>query len=74
MRIVTEQQKQQYIDEGYFILESVIPKDHLELLRSQCQRFIDQKDARMQEAGTDTQGINHKGKRYFISNCFQFIK
>ncbi len=71
MSMVTEQQKQQFMDEGYFILESVIPEAHLELLRSQCQRFIDQKDARMAEAGTDTQGINHKGKRYFISNCFR---
>jgi ectoine hydroxylase-related dioxygenase (phytanoyl-CoA dioxygenase family) len=71
MSLVTDAQKQQYIEEGYFILESVIPADHLELLRGQCQVFIDKKNARMDEMGADTQGINHRGKRYFISNCFR---
>ena len=57
MSIVTDEQKQQFMDEGYFILESVIPEHHLELLRSQCQAFIDKKDAQMDALGTDVQGI-----------------
>jgi ectoine hydroxylase-related dioxygenase (phytanoyl-CoA dioxygenase family) len=71
MSIVTDEQKQQFMDEGYFILESVIPEHHLELLRSQCQAFIDKKDAQMDALGTDVQGINHRNKRYFVSNCFK---
>ena len=35
---ITAAQKQQYQDEGYFILEQVIPDEHLEISRSQCQR------------------------------------
>jgi len=52
--IITEAQKQQYKDEGYFILEAVIPEHHLELLRDECQTFIDTMHARMDEQGTDT--------------------
>lgn len=68
---ITEAQKRQYRDEGYFILESAIPDHHLELLRGECQTFIDQMHARMDEQGTDTLGINHRDKRYFVSNCFR---
>lgn len=71
MALVTEAQKKQFVDEGYFILESVIPEHHLELLREKCQVFIDEKNAQMEAAGANTQGINHKGTRYFISNCFR---
>lgn len=68
---ITEAQKQQYKDEGYFVLEAVIPEHHLELLRDECQTFIDTMHARMDEQGTDTIGINHRNKRYFVSNCFR---
>jgi len=68
---ITEEQKQQYQDEGYLILESVIPENHLELLRGECQTFIDKMHERMDEAGTDTIGINHRNQRYFVSNCFR---
>ena len=65
---ITDEQRAQFQDEGYFILESVIPEDHLELLRGECQTFIDQMNDRMDAEGTDTIGINHRNKRYFVSN------
>ncbi len=68
---MTEVQKKQFRDEGYCILPGVIPADHLELLRGQCQRFIDKMDAQMDAAGTDVMGINHRGRRYFVSNCYR---
>jgi len=71
MSVVTEAQKRQFREEGYCVLERVIPEGHLELLRTQCQRFIDAMDARMDAAGTDVFGINHRGRRYFVSNCFR---
>ena len=39
-------QKQQYQEEGYFILENVIPDPLLELLRGECGTFINQMDER----------------------------
>jgi ectoine hydroxylase-related dioxygenase (phytanoyl-CoA dioxygenase family) len=71
MSVLTESQKRQYREEGWCIAERVISPEHLELLQGQCQRFIDAKDAEMDAAGATTMGINHKGKRYFISNCFR---
>lgn len=65
---ITEQQKQQYRDEGYFILESVIAEAHLEMLREECSRFIALMDAEMDRLGVDVIGINHRANRYFISN------
>ena len=69
--VVTEQQKQQFKDEGYMILERVIPEEHLEMLRNNCQSFIDAADAEMDAKGVDRLHINAKGKRYFVPYCYQ---
>ena len=66
--LVTEKQIKQYRQEGYFILENVIPGDALEGLRAECQRYIDKFDAEMEAKGIKTLGITHYKKRYFISN------
>lgn len=68
---ITDKQKQQYREEGYFILENVIPESLLELLRSECGTFINQMDERMERENTDVLGLNHRNKRYFVSNCFR---
>lgn len=69
--LVTDHQKQQFKDEGYFILERIVPEEHLELLRDNCQDFIDEADAGMDAKGVDRMGLNAKGKRYFMANCYQ---
>lgn len=66
--LITDEQIQQYRNEGYFILESVIPNDALEALRAECQRFIDERDREMEAKGVTSMGITHYKKRYFISN------
>ncbi|MEE2658718.1 MAG: phytanoyl-CoA dioxygenase family protein [Candidatus Latescibacterota bacterium] len=68
---VSQEQIKLFQQDGFFVLESVIPETDLELLRGQCQRFIDKMDARMDEEGNDILGINHRGQRYFIANCFR---
>ncbi|HVF11081.1 MAG TPA: phytanoyl-CoA dioxygenase family protein, partial [Abditibacteriaceae bacterium] len=65
---ITDQQKEQYRNEGYFILENVIPLAHLEMLREECSRFIALMDAEMDRLGVDVVGINHRNNRYFIAN------
>lgn len=64
--IVTDAQRQQFADEGYFILERVIPEAHLDILRSACDYFIADMDRRMDARGVTTMGITHKGSRYFV--------
>lgn len=65
--LVTEDQIRQFHEEGYFILEKVIPDAVLEAVRNECDRFIAEKDAEMDAKGVDHLGITHKGKRYFIA-------
>ena len=69
--VISDEQKEQYSEEGYMILERVIPEAHLELLRDECQGQIDRMHARMDAEGSDVLGINHRDKRYFVSNCFK---
>lgn len=68
---ITKAKKQQFREEGYCVLESVIPDEHLEILRGECQRYIDMANAQMDEAGKDVFGLNHRNKRYFINNRFK---
>lgn len=68
---ISDADRQQFVDEGYFVLESVIPDEFMELLRGECQSFIDKTDAELEAKGEAQRGITQKGKRYFISNCFR---
>lgn len=70
-QLVSDEQIAQYVDEGYFVLESVIGPEDLELLRSAAQFSIDRLDAAMDDAGVDRIGINAKGKRYFSNMIYQ---
>ena len=66
--LISEQQKQQFRDEGWFVLPGVVPAAHLEMMREVCADFIKAYDAEMDAAGLTQQGINIKGSRYFIAN------
>ena len=63
--MLSSEQKQQFDDEGVVILESVIPDDHLDMLRTSCSAAIKAVEDRMDASGNDVEGINHRGKRYF---------
>ena len=65
---ITLEQKTQYQEEGYFILEAVMTEEQLEGLRQECQRYVEKFDAEMEAKGITTLGITHYKKRYFISN------
>jgi len=65
---VTQAQRQQFEEEGFFVLENVIPGSNLETVRAELDRFIARTEAAMDAAGTDVLGLNHRGKRYFIGN------
>jgi ectoine hydroxylase-related dioxygenase (phytanoyl-CoA dioxygenase family) len=69
--LVTREHVAQFRDEGYFVLDRVLTDEQLELLRGGAQYSIDKLDAAMDAAGTDTLGINHRGKRYFSNMIYQ---
>jgi len=69
--VVTEAQKQNFKEEGFFMLERCVPEEHLQLMRDKCQGFIDRADAEMTAQGVQRSGLNAKGKRYFVHNCYK---
>ncbi|MEQ9407666.1 MAG: phytanoyl-CoA dioxygenase family protein [Fuerstiella sp.] len=67
---VTEAHRKQYQQEGYFILERVIPEPHLQILRDSCDLLIDVMHREMDRLGTDQIHISHRGKRYHIAKQY----
>ena len=53
-------------EDGFFVLESVVPAAHLQLLRAKVDENIARIDAEMEARGVEKLGINHKGSRYFV--------
>jgi ectoine hydroxylase-related dioxygenase (phytanoyl-CoA dioxygenase family) len=63
---VTEHQLHQFEQEGYFVLERVIPEQVLGDLRRECQKSLDRQIEDMEKVGAETLGLSHKGKRYSL--------
>ena len=68
---ISDEQRAQFVEDGYFVLERAIPDHFLELLRSECDAFIHQMDVEMDQKGADVDGITYRDKRYFVANCFR---
>ena len=67
---ITDQHRELYQSEGYFILESVISDEHLQILRDSCDHLIDLMHQEMDRQGTDHIHISHRGKRYHIAKQY----
>ena len=68
---ITDEHKQQFCEEGYFILDHVISDEHLELLRRVCGELIAETDDQIdREQWDQVREITHKGKRYFIDGAY----
>lgn len=63
--LVTQQMREQYETDGYFILERALSDEQLELLRSGAAYSIEKADREMDAAGVDRLKLNARGKRYF---------
>ena len=63
---VTRQHLDAFEKDGFFVLESVVPAAHLQLLRDKVEENIACIDAEMDARGVEKMGINHKGSRYFV--------
>jgi ectoine hydroxylase-related dioxygenase (phytanoyl-CoA dioxygenase family) len=69
--LVDDAMRQQFQDEGFMILEKVVPDDMLQMLREECSYFLGYADSNMDRDAIKTSGINHRGSRYFISNQYR---
>ena len=68
--LITDEHKQQFVDEGYFILERAVPDEQLQLLRDACDHLIESMHQEMDRLGTDHIHISHRGKRYHIAKKY----
>jgi ectoine hydroxylase-related dioxygenase (phytanoyl-CoA dioxygenase family) len=71
MITITQAQRDLYKTEGYMILPDVIPPAMLEMLREECSYYLGYYDSIMDSKGVQTEGISHRGKRYFINNRYR---
>ena len=68
---ITEQQKQQFQEEGYVVLEDVVPPKDLQLLRDVCDEMVAETDDLIDSGQwQELSGITHKGQRYFIEGVY----
>jgi ectoine hydroxylase-related dioxygenase (phytanoyl-CoA dioxygenase family) len=68
---ITPEQLRDYREKGFFVLDAIIPPEHLDMLREEADIFIDKMHAEMDKTGRDVIGISHRGKRYFISRRYK---
>ncbi len=69
--LITTEQKEQYINEGYMILENVMTDEQLQILRDSCDYLIDAMHEEMDKQGTDHIHISIRGKRYHIAKQYE---
>jgi ectoine hydroxylase-related dioxygenase (phytanoyl-CoA dioxygenase family) len=63
---ITPAHARRFRKEGYFVVEGAVPPSDLEVLRSECGRFVAERDREMDGLGVDTLDLCHRGRRYFV--------
>ena len=64
--MIPKDTSERFREEGFVVLEGIIPDDHRKMLLDVCDKVMAAPDARMDKQGTDVEGINHRGKRYYV--------
>ena len=70
--LVSAENRRLYAEEGYMILEGVIPDDSLQMLREECSYFLGYMDARIDAGLVPTGALSFRGKRYFVDNLYRY--
>lgn len=65
---ITEDQKQQYQQEGFMVIEKALDNRMLDFTRRHCDAAVQMIEERLRGEGKTEDGINLLGKRYFISH------
>lgn len=66
--LMTREHVEQFHEEGYFVLRQAFGESEVEKLRIECQRYVEKRDSGMAVAGMATDGLTHRGNRYFAKN------
>jgi ectoine hydroxylase-related dioxygenase (phytanoyl-CoA dioxygenase family) len=63
---LTTEHVRRFREDGFFVAEGILPAQDLQLLRDECRRFVDARDAEMEGLGVDVLDLDHRGRRYFV--------
>lgn len=67
----SKQHAQQYDRDGYTIVPGFFDDGELELMRSVCDRAVDDIDRRIDAGDPTVPDINHKNSRYFVPHAYR---
>jgi ectoine hydroxylase-related dioxygenase (phytanoyl-CoA dioxygenase family) len=68
---ISDEHKKKYKEDGFFILENVIPVNELETVRNKCVELIRQQDREMDRLGTNILNLSKRNSRYFVFLAFR---
>lgn len=71
--LITSRHEEQFKEQGYFILDSAIGQQQLEVLRGACDTLIDSMHQQMDRLGTDHIHISHRNERYHIAKQYNRV-
>jgi ectoine hydroxylase-related dioxygenase (phytanoyl-CoA dioxygenase family) len=63
---ITTEHAHRFANDGFFLLDGVLPASDLEILRGECRRLVDERDREMDRHGVDKLDLDHRGRRYFV--------
>jgi ectoine hydroxylase-related dioxygenase (phytanoyl-CoA dioxygenase family) len=64
--VETTELARRFADDGFFVLDGVVPASDLALLRKECDRLVGERDREMDRLGVDAIDLDHRGRRYFL--------
>ena len=50
---ITPEHARRFANDGFFVLDAVLPAGDLEFLRGECDRLVDERDQEMDRHGVD---------------------
>ena len=68
---ISDEHKRKYKEDGFFILENIIPDKDLETVRNKCMDLIEQQHREMDSLGTDILNLSKRNSRYFVFLAFK---
>ena len=73
MPFITDEQRRQFREDGYFNFERAVSEEQLGILRDSCDCLIEAMHAEMDRLGTDHIHISHRHKRYHIAKQYERV-
>jgi ectoine hydroxylase-related dioxygenase (phytanoyl-CoA dioxygenase family) len=71
MTILDADQIRSYREEGYVVLDGIVPPATIAMLREECRYFVGYTDGAMDARDESHHDITHRGRRYFIGNDYR---